>query len=70
MSAKRKSIVLERRTASRLNPLIGVVGMHDTLENCADAVRSLGQIPSGSPGEAHYLFAAVEAALRYEAGAA
>lgn len=70
MSGAARSLVVERSTASVINPLIDPDNPRETLDNCADALRffRLPRTGGGDGQDAHYLLSALEAALRYEAG--
>lgn len=60
-----------RDIASRLNPIISIVGSNDTISQCAQLVQALGLFLSttesdDSRSSAHLLTEAIAAALNFE----
>ena len=61
---------ITRTQASKLNPVISVVGMPDTLSRCAQLIDQLGRFVSESPpsedSAIFLLTGAISSAINYE----
>lgn len=65
---------ISRATASRINPLISVIGTTDTISTCAQLVRAIGFAMEGCDPDValsmHRITGAVAAAMEFEIGGA